>query len=206
MKFRTMVLCCLAGVVILAMGYPDGGNLDSRAQSRAAGPALKIGVVSVRRALRNCQATIKFKAKAIAENEKMAAEENLLAKEGKALADSLQALKPDSSDYMERLKETLQKQSELKALKEVNPRRRVLKEMQWTQKLYKEILRITKELGAKKGLALVLGADEPEFPFQRYEELVMTLSTHKVLYSDGCVDLTNEVIAQLDKMQSKLGM
>jgi hypothetical protein len=52
---------------------------------------------------------------------------------------------------------------------------------------------------------MVLGADEPEFPFQSYEQLVMTLSTHKVLYSDGCVDLTNEVIAQLDKMQSRLG-
>ena len=78
--------------------------------------------------------------------------------------------------------------------------------MQWTQKLYKEILRITRELAAEKGLALVLGADEPEFPFQRYEELVMTLSTHKVLYGDGCVDLTNELVAQLDKMQSKLGM
>jgi len=31
----------------------------------------------------------------------------------------------------------------------------------------------------------------------------MTLSTHKVLYSNGCVDLTDEVIAELDKEESK---
>jgi len=157
MKFKTMVLGCLAGAVILATGYEY-----LQAQPNVAGPG-----------------------------------------SGKALADSLKAYKPDSSDYMERLQEMVQKQSELKALQEINPRRRVLKEMQWTQNLYQEILRITRELAAQKSLNMVLGADKPEFPFQRYEELVMTLSTHKVLYSDGCVDLTNEVIARLDKMQSK---
>jgi Skp family chaperone for outer membrane proteins len=198
MKFKTMVLVCMAGAVILTMGYEY-----LQAQPNIAGPGSKIGVISVGRALRNCQATIKFKAKATAENQKMVDEENALSQEGRALADSLKAYKPNSSDYNERLQEMLQKQSKLKALQEVNPRRRVLTEMQWTQNLYQEILRITKELANQKGLNLVLGADEPQFPFQRYEELVLTLSTHKVLYNNGCVDLTNEVIARLDKIQSK---
>ncbi len=201
MKFRTMLLGCLAGAVILATGYEY-----LQAQPGAAGPGMKIGIVSVGRALRNCQATLKFREKVLAESEKMAADEERLAQEGKALADSLKALKPDSSDYNERLQEMVQKQSQLKALQEVNPRRRRLKQMQWTQNLYREILRITKSLAAQKGLNLVLGADEPEFPFQRYEELVMTLGTHKVLYHEGCVDLTNEVIAELDKIQSKFKM
>jgi Skp family chaperone for outer membrane proteins len=198
MKFKTMVIGCLAGAVILAMGYEY-----LQAQPNVAGPGSKIGIVSVGRALRNCQATVKFKEKVNVEYQQMADEENKLSDEGRALADSLKAYKPNSNDYNERLQEMVQKQSQLKALQEVNPRRRVLKEMQWTQTLYQEILRITKELAAEKGLNLVLGADEPEFPFQRYEELVMTLSTHKVLYNEGCVDLTNEVIARLDKIQSK---
>ena len=139
MKFKTMVLGCLVCAVILAMGYEY-----LQAQPNATGPSLKIGVVSVRRALRNCQATIKFKGKVLAENQQMAEEENKLAKESKALADSLKAYKPGSSDHMERLKEMLQKQNELKTLKELNPQRRILKEMQWTQNLYQEILRITK--------------------------------------------------------------
>ena len=200
MKFRTMVLACLAGAIILATGYEY-----LQAQPNVTGP-VKIAVVSVGSALRNCKATLKFRERLIAENEKMAAQENRLSQEGQALADSLKAYKPDSSDYMERLQEMVRKQSELKAFQEINPRRSTLTQMQWTQKVYKEILRITKELAAEKGLTLVLGADEPEFPFQRYDELVMTLSTHKVLYNNGCVDLTSEVVAQLDKMQSKLGM
>jgi len=203
MKFKTMVLGCLACAIILATGYEY-----LQAQPNVTGPALKIGIVSVSTALHKCKATIKFTEGLRAEQDKMISEENTLATEGKALADSLRAFKPDSSEYMERLQEMVRKQSELKALQEINPRRSTLKKMQWTEKLYKEILRITKELAAEKDLVLVLGADEPEFPFQRYDELAMTLtlSTHKVLYHNGCVDLTSEVIAQLDKMQSQLGM
>jgi Skp family chaperone for outer membrane proteins len=198
MKFKTMVLCCLAGAVILTMAYEY-----LQAQPNVAGPGSKIGVVSVGRALRNCQATIKFRKHVLAENQKMAAEENKLAEDSKRIADSLKAFKPNSPEYLERFQEMVQKQTTFKALQETNPRRRRYKEMQWTQNLYQEILRITNDLAAKKGLSMVIGKDEPEFPFQIYEELVMTLSTHKVLYSEGCVDLTNEVIAQLDKIQSK---
>jgi len=195
MKARTMVLGCLAGVVILAMGYPA----EAVAGSKANEPALNIGIVNIGRALRNCKATVKYRERAIAENDKMDIEEKRLSKEIKALAAGLKAFKPGSSDYLARYRELLQKQGELKALQEFNPRQRVLRDLQWTQDLYKEILRITKELAAEKGLGLVLGADEPEFPIQRYDELMMTLSTHKVLYSDGCVDLTNEVVTRLDK-------
>jgi Skp family chaperone for outer membrane proteins len=210
MKAKTMFLGCLAGVVILAMGYPDGDNRDSRTQlasakaeavagPKANEPALKIGVVSIGRALRNCKATVKYRERVTAENGEMDIEEERLSKEIQALAAGLKALKPGSSDYMARYRELLQKQGELKALQEFNPRQKVLRDLQWTQGVYKEILRITKELAAEKGLDLVLGADEPTFPIQRYDELMMTLSTHKVLYSDGCVDLTNEVVARLDK-------
>ena len=198
MKFRTMVIGCLEGAIILATGYEY-----LQAQPNVTGP-VKIGVVNVGNALRNCKATIKFTEGLKADQEKMLKEEDTLTKESKALADSLRAFRPDSSEYMETFQKMVRTQSELKALQEVNPRRSALKQMQWTQKVYKEILRITRELATKKGLTLVLCADEPEFPFQRYDELVMTLRTHKVIYHNGCVDLTNEVITQLDKMQSQL--
>lgn len=205
MNIKTMIFGCLAGMIVLAMGYPAGGNRDSQAQTKVNGPSLKIGVVSVQRALRNCKATVKYRERIIAENDKMDIEEEGLSKEIQALADGLKAFKRGSSDYLARYQELLQKQGYLKGLQEFNPRRRVLRDLQWTQDLYKEILRITKELAVEKGLGLVLGADEPEFPIQRYDELMMTLGTHKVLYSDGCVDLTNEVVTRLDKIQSTFG-
>jgi len=198
MKIKTAVLGCLMGTVVLLLVHEY-----SMAQVKTNGTVLPIGIVDVRRALRDCKATEKYRERTNAENKKLDAEEQQLSIEIQALAAGLRALKPGTSDHLAQYKEYLQKQANLKAMQEFNPQQKALKHQQWTQELYKEILRITKVLGAENGLPLVLGSDEPEFPIQRYEELAMTLSTHKVLYSKGCLDLTDEVIAELDKEESK---
>ena len=198
MKIKKAILGCLMGAVVLLLIHEY-----SMAQVKPNDTVLPIGIVDVRRALRECKATTKYREKTNAENSKMDAEEEQLSREIQALAAGLRALKQGTSDHLAQYKEYLQKQANLKTLQEFNPQQKALKHQQWTQKLYKEILRLTKVLAAEKGLLLVLGSDEPEFPIQRYEELAMTLSTHKVLYSNGCVDLTDEVIAELDKEESK---
>jgi len=198
MKIKTILLVCLTVVFVLFLVHEYG-----MAQVKTDSPALQVGIVNVRRALRDCKATAKYRERTTAENDKMDAEEEQLSKEIQALAAGLRALKQGSSDYMTQYKEYRQKQAKLQVLQEFNPQEKALKHQQWTQTLYKEILRLAKELAAKKGLPLVLGVDEPEFPMQRYEELMMALSTHKVLYSGGCPDLTDEVIAELDKEESK---
>ena len=198
MKIKTAILGCLMGTVALLLVHEY-----SMAQVKTNDTVLPIGIVDVRRALRECKATTKYRERTNAENSKMDAEEQQLTREIQALAAGLRALKQGTSDHLAQYKEYLQKQNDLKTLQEFNPQQKALKHQQWTQELYKEILRLTKVLAAEKGLSLVLGSDEPEFPIQRYEELAMTLSTHKVLYSNGCLDLTDEVIAELDKDISK---
>jgi Skp family chaperone for outer membrane proteins len=201
MKVKTVLLACSIGVVVLFLVHEY-----SLAQANSGEPILPIATVSVSRAIRECKATTKFGEKSRAENTRMDAEEDKLAKEVQALAAALRAgaLKPDSPDYMQQYQELYQKQAQLKVMEEYNPQRKALAQQLWTEKLYKEILRITKEVASQKGLALVLAVEEPEFPMPRYEELVMALRTHKVLYNGGCVDLTNEVIAVLDKEEAKL--
>lgn len=193
-----MLLGCLIIVAVLFLVHEY-----SMAQANTDKPALQVGIVNVRRALRDCKATAKYRERTTAENSIIDAEEEQLTKEVQALAAGLRALKQGSSDYLAQYKEYREKQAKLQVLQEFNPQQKALKHQQWTQTLYKEILRIAKELAAKNQLPLVLGVDEPEFPMQRYEELMMALSTHKVLYSGGCLDLTDEVIAELDKEESK---
>ncbi|MHC4425600.1 MAG: OmpH/Skp family outer membrane protein [Planctomycetota bacterium] len=194
MKIKTVVLGCLMGVVVLFLAHEY-----SLAQPEADKPASKVGVVSVSRALRDCKATAKYRENTTAENSRMDAEEGKLAKEVQTLTGGVRALLPGSSDYMTQYKELLQKQAELKALQEFNNQQRGLRDRRWTEELYKKILRITEELAEKKRLELVLERSEPTFPILSPDQLVMTLSTHKVLYSGGCLDLTDEVIAELDK-------
>ncbi len=201
MKFRTVVAGCLIGLIVLFLVHQY-----CLAQANSGKPALPIATVSISRAVRDCKATAKFGEKARAENSRLDAEEEKLSTEVKALAAGLRAgaLKPDSTDYMQQYQELLQKQAQLKTIEDLNPQRKALAQQLWTEKLYKEILRITKELASQKGMALVLAVDEPEFPIPRYEELVMALRTHKVLYNGGCLDLTDDVIAELDKEEAKL--
>jgi Skp family chaperone for outer membrane proteins len=185
----------MIGMVVLLLVHEY-----SMAQVKPNDTVLPIGIVDVMRALKDCKATEKYRERTNAENDKMDAEEEQLTREVQALAAGLRALKPGSSDHLAQYKEYLQKEAELKTLKEFNPQQKGFKDQQWTQDLYKEILRITKVMAAEKGLPLVLGSNEPEFPIQ---QLAMTLNTHKVLYSNGCLDMTDEVIAELDKEESK---
>jgi Skp family chaperone for outer membrane proteins len=200
MKVKTVLLGCLISVVVLFLVHEY-----SLAQANSGKPVLPIATVSVSRALRDCKATRKFGEKARAEKDRMDAEQEKLLMEVKALTADLRAgaLKPDSTDYAQRYQELVQKQAQLKTMQDANPQLRQLAQQLWTEKLYKEILRITKELASQKELALVLAVEEPEFPMLRSEELVTALQTHKVLYSGGCADLTDEVIAALDKEEAK---
>ena len=199
MKIRMVVLSCLMGVVVLFFVHEF-----SLAQPNADNPSSRIGLVSVTRALGDCKATATFGAKRAATNSQMEADEKTLAAEIQTLTGGVGAFVPGSSDHTTQLKQLFQKQGELKALQEFNTSQRRFRERNWAEKLYKEILRITKEVAVKKGLDLVLERSEPKFPIQGADQLMMTLSTHKALYGGGCADITDEVIAELDKIESKL--
>lgn len=61
--------------------------------------------------------------------------------------------------------------------------------------MYNEVLRITREIASQKGFRLVLAAHQMDLPAS--ESLANLIATQKVLYSDGCPDLTDEVKARV---------
>ena len=163
----------------------------------------KIGIVSVRNVFRDCKVNASYREKELAEQGKKNAELDVLEKEIAAQEAGLKALRPGTSDYMKQYEDLLNKQARFEAAKQFVSQQRVLKDRRWTEDLYKEALRITKELAKQKGLTVVLEADEPNFPMPSADELMMALQTHKVLYSDGCVDLTAEVVTEMNKIESQ---
>jgi Skp family chaperone for outer membrane proteins len=184
-------------VIFLSVGYERG-----RAEQKVDTIGLKIGVVSVRRVLRNFKRSAKYKVEILADQGRKNAEMEKLAKEIEAQEAGLKVLKPGSADYIAQLKELIDKRYRLEAQQDFNKQQNALKYQRWTEDIYKEILQITKDLAGQKGLDLVFANDEPEFPVTSAEELWMNISTHKILYSAGCLDLTDEVIARLDAMES----
>ena len=194
MKVKKMVLGCLAGVVIMAMGYEY-----SQAQSKGDTPSSKIGIVSILKVFRDCKKSTAQRDEIIAEQNRIRAELQNLSKEIEAQEAGLRALKPDSSDYLAQRKELIDNQARLEAEQKFYKEQGILKQYKWSKELYQDILRITSELAEQKGLDLVLKKDEIDLLALSVNEFSQTIRTHKVLYSGGCVDISDEVVARLDK-------
>jgi len=194
MKVKTMVLGCLAGVVILAMGYEY-----SQAQSKGDTSSSKIGVVSILKVFRECKSSAAHRTEFNAEQSKIGAALKTLSKEIEKQEAGLKALKPESSDYLAQRKELIDNQARLEAEQKFYKEQAILKQYKWSKELYQDILRITSELAEQKGLDLVLRKDEIDLLALSVNEISETVRTHKVLYSGGCVDISDEVVARLDK-------
>jgi len=194
MKVKTMVLSCLTGVVIMAMGYEY-----SQAQPKTDTPSSKIGVVSILKVFRECKSSAAHRNELLAEQNRIRAALQTLSKDIAAQEAGLKALKPESSDYLAQRKELIDKQARLEAEQKFYKEQVILKQYKWSKELYQEILRITSELAEQKGLDLVLKKDEIDLLALSVNEISETVRSHKVLYSGGCVDISDEVVARLDK-------
>jgi len=197
MKAKTMVLGCLAGVVVLAMA--PAGNRRGQAQLKGDFPSSKIGTVSIMKVFRDCKSSAAHRSELIAEQSRIRAELEKLSTELQAEEASLKALKQDSSDYLARRKEIINKQADIKAQDDFGKEQLILKQYKWSKELYQDILLIVSELAKEKGLDLVLEKDEIDLLTLSVNEISQTIRTHKVLYSGGCIDITDEVVARLDK-------
>ena len=140
---------------------------------------------------------------AVAENDQNTADEvadNLekLSKEIELGNAGLKTLKPESPEYMSQAKEVLMKRASLQAQQEFFKRQLELQDQRWTEQLYKDILSMTKKVASTQGLDLVLERSEPDLPAGSINDLVMMMRSHKVIYSGGSLDISDQVIANLD--------
>ena len=192
MKFKAIALSFL-GMVVLFMGYEY-----TRAESKADTPSLNIGVVSVRKIFGECKKNARYREEATAEQGKIVAEMEKLSKEIEAGKAGLKTLKAGSSDHLALMKEMFEKQARLEAQREFYKQQMALKDQRWTEELYTNILRETGEVAKQKGLDLVFEKDEIDLSTPNANELMLTIRTHKLLYSGGCLDITDEVMTRVD--------
>ncbi len=200
MKIKTIVLSCLVSAAVLSIGHEEYGWAKAKAKEKekAVVSSLKIGVVSVRKIFRDCKRNDRYAQELVAQRTRVEAELNKLSKEIDAEEAGLKTLKVGSDDRLERIKGILGKRGSFEAQREFYKQQIAVKQQRHTEKLYKDILQITHEVAEQKGLDLVFEENEPELPTANYSELMTIISTHKLLYSAGCLDITEEIIARLD--------
>jgi Skp family chaperone for outer membrane proteins len=168
------------------------------AEPKQSGAGPKIAVVSIRKIFQDCKRSVSYREEANAEQNEIITELEKLSKEIETERAGLKTLKEDSSDYMARAKELFEKQARYQARQEFYKQQMELKDKLWTKELYQDILRIAGVIAKEKGLDLVFREDEIDFSEANASELGLAMTTQKLLYSGGCVDITNEVKARLD--------
>jgi Skp family chaperone for outer membrane proteins len=169
-----------------------------QAEQKQSGSGLKIAVVSIQKIFQECKRSISYREEAIAEQDRIIAELEKLSKEIEAGKAGLQTLKEDSSDYTVQAKELFEKQASYQARQEFYKQQLDLKDRLWMKKLYQDILRTAGEIAKEKGLDLVFKEDEVDFSETSASELGLAIRVQKLLYSGGCLDITDEVTARLD--------
>jgi Skp family chaperone for outer membrane proteins len=183
-----ILMCAIALFTALEYGH---------AESQTTGSPAQIGVISVRRVLNGSKKVAQYRAQAMKRQSQAKAQLDDLTKEVETEEAELKTLKQGTADYMQQLQTLLEKRARLDGQQEYLKQQRVLEDKKWMEDLYQEVLQIVNDLAREKGLEMVLERTEPEFPISS-DELMLTVSTHKVLYDGGCVNLTNDVIARLD--------
>ena len=155
--------------------------------------------MNIQKIFTDSKKAVKYRDEVIAEQKKIEADLDKLSKEIEADKAGLKTLKAGSSDYMAQGKEIMLKQANLQAQQEFYEQQMSMSRQQMAEKTYQEIVAQVKKVAQEKKLDMVLTQDELDFPAMSLNETMMMIRTHKVLYCGGCIDITDDVLAGLDK-------
>ena len=195
MKIRVMVLSFLIASVVLLVGYEQSMAEEKPTAGKGAS---SIGVISVQKVFEKCKRNEVYQITSTSERDSLVKKLEKLKVQIEADEAGLKTLKPDSEEYMEQTREVMVQRASLQAQRDFYRKQLEYKDQLWAESLYKDIILATKTIAEKRGLEMILENSEPAFPSENPQEFMMTVRTHKVLYADGSVDITDDVIARLD--------
>jgi Skp family chaperone for outer membrane proteins len=194
MNKKTILACCVTALVIMAAGI--GGKAAKSDPEQTV--STKIGLVSVKRVFDQSKKNAKFEEQLSAEQEKVLADLEKARADIEAERAGLKTLKPGSPEHMGQVKVLMEKQAQLSAQQEFQKQNLAMKQRQWTEQMYGDIVRITGEIAQKRGLGVVLENSTIDLEDVPNDMLNLVILMRSVMYSAGCVDITDDVVVQLD--------
>jgi Skp family chaperone for outer membrane proteins len=192
MNRKTVTASVLVGAVALCAAMQYG-----HAAPTTTAPLLKIGLVSIRDTFGASKKYLQFQAQAAKRANQAGAQLDELAKQADTEERDLKTLKQGTAEYVKQFQVALEARAKLQNQQELLKQQRMMEDKKTFEDMYQEVLKTVETIAKEKGLDLVLERTEPKFPMSS-EEVFSTISTHKVLYVAGGVDLTNDVIDRVD--------
>ena len=166
--------------------------------------AARIGVVNVRDVAEKCDVRVRLEKKLLQEGEKVREEIQKLEQEIESDKTALSTRKQGSSDYAEMARGVMVKMATLDAQNEFYQQEFTNKQIRGEEQLYRIVLEAVKKVAQAKGLDMVFSADdnyltaaEPSDEPTNPSDFMLTVRTHKLLYSAKQIDITDEVVSEM---------
>jgi Skp family chaperone for outer membrane proteins len=193
---KLLLIGFIVTIIAISLGYRQG----IAAGEKQIAPS-KVAIVDVTKVLQNSKKHKQWQQKMTGNEEQMKAEFEKAKKELEVLQANLNLLKSGSKDYVEAMREFLDKKGLLEAKDKFYQEKINMEMQQWTESLYVQMLDITAKLAQKKGIDIVLAQEQLDLPSTSLRDFMLSMRTKKVLYCSTQLDITDEVLALLDEAQ-----
>lgn len=192
-------------IIFLAISAGLWGLRSTFAQEQtASGAAVKIGVVNVGQVLTECQANMDRDKETERRSQEIQEKLQQLEQEIQSLEQELKtALKPGSPEHQKQMQEWFNKRA-LQEAYEKGQREVLGAEVQaWVESLYDTMLAEVARVARANELNLVLYKEITDEKPQKLAELYKMIQNRKMLYSSPTLDITGQVIENMDKAYDK---
>jgi Skp family chaperone for outer membrane proteins len=193
---KLLVVGFVITVIAISFGYRQG----IAAGEKQITPS-KVAVVDVTKVLQSSKKHKQWQEKMTTNEGQMKAEFEKAKKELEVLQANLNLFKSGSKDYVDAMREFLDKKGLLEAKDKFYQEKINMEMQQWTESLYVQMLDITEKIAKKKGIDIVLAQEQLDLPSPSLRDFMLSIRTKKVLYCGTQLDITDEVLALLDEVQ-----
>ena len=169
--------------------------------AQANAPRGPLAVCDVHKAFQQYKKTIELRTALGAKRDTIQAEANVANRQIKEMQEALAAsgLLPGSPDFERRRTEVLKKVIETKNFAELSQSELQRRDFQISSAGYKDVYKAVQKVAVRKNLALVLAKEDLTLPSQSFEDLMAKIYYRRhVIFADDAIDITAEVIEQLN--------
>ena len=158
-----------------------------------------IAVISVPEIMNKSTKAKALQEKIVSESESGQKDMEATQKKIEAIQADMQTRKRGSEDYNKLGLEMMENKAKLEAHKQYYQQVLSRKNADVIEKVYQDILSAAQAVAKEKGYDLVLDKDDIQFPTPGGNELSVMIQTHKVVYAADYLDITEDVLKELDK-------
>lgn len=161
---------------------------------------LKIAVVNVADVLMQSQEKIDREKENLEKRKKIQTELQQLSSEAKNIEEELKnVLEPGTPEYSRKMEEWFEKQARAQTLDKMQSEILAMESQVWAEGFYDKMLDEVKRIAQLEGYTLVINKDEIDSQSRNFSDLLNMMVNRKVLYNAPTIDITAQVLENLDK-------